>query len=253
MPNEPSRDFLFQIARGKINGAFHVNKFGQNANVADGVQEEIWDGSAAYVFPSSATITRVSQTSDQVALRGETVEVQGLDTNWNAVTQTVDLDGTLSTTPVALTTALRRVYRARILSATVADSTVRVHNTAESQDSAVIGTGNQQTLMAMYTVPDNHTAYLTSYYAVVNPGVGNPTSLPIKLWGVDNVNGYAKQIKHTLGLDLDFTAHLQHNFNPYYVFGERSDIYITATPTGAAADVSAGFDLVVIKNDPELT
>lgn len=244
----PMTDDSILIPMGAYPGITQINKFGQNANIAQGVQEEIWDGAAAYSFPATALMTHVSQTTDQEALRGETVEVQGLDANFALVVQNVTLNGTLSTTAVALATPLIRVFRMKILSAVVADSTVRLHNAAENQDYAIIGTGNQQTLMAIYTVPAGKTGYITQYYSLVNPGQGNPTALPIKLWARDNANGYASQLKHVMGIDLDFTARVEHPFNPYLKFPEKTDIFLTGTPVGAAANVTAGFDLILVDN-----
>ena len=232
-----------EAASGNNTGMTSVNKFGRNSAVDIGVQETIWDGSNAYSFPATALMTSISQTADQAALNGGTIEIQGLDANWDLVVQTATL-GTPSTTVVTLTTPLIRCFRMKVLENVVTTSPIRVHNAGETVDYAIIGIGNNQTLMAIYTVPAGKTAYMTSYYATVNPGTNlNPTSNPIRLWVQDNANGYAPQIKHVLGL---VDGNFQHYFNPYFRVTEKSDIYITATPVGKAADVSAGFDLIVV-------
>ena len=187
-------------------------------------------------------MTSISQTADQAALNGETIEVQGLDTNWAAVTQTAVL-GTPSTTVVTLTTPLIRCFRMKVLADTVSDSPIRCHNAGETQDYAIISIGANQTQMAIYTVPADKVAYVTNYYAAVNPATNlDPTSNPITLWARDNANGYAPQLKHVLGLT---SGHFQHFFDPYYRFTEKTDIYMTAEPVGKAADISAGFDLIL--------
>lgn len=245
-----ARDQILEISRGEVAGYSCINKFGRNAAIASGGTEEIWDGSAAYSFPATALMTSISQTADQAAMRGATVEVQGLDANWELVLQDVVLDASDTTTVVTLTTPLIRVFRARVNANVVGDSPIRIHNAGETQDYAVINTGNNQTLMAIYTVPDSKTAFITNYYATVNPGGGTPTVLDVKLWARDNKNGYEKQLKHVLGLNADIDAYgqFQHFFLPYNTFTERTDIFIEVTTSGAAADVSAGFDLIVIDN-----
>jgi len=243
----PMQDDQLLISMGVYEGITSINKFGRNTDVASGVEEEIWDGSAAYSFPATALITSISQTTDQVALRGETVEIEGLDANYDKVTQNVILDGTLTTTVVTLTTALIRVFRAKIQSGVVADSTVRVHNAGETVDYAVISVGNQQTEMAMYTVPAGSTGYMTNYYAHHNPKTGqNFTSNPIRIWAADNHNGYARQIKHIVGIPED--SGFRHPFAPYLTFTQKTDIILTSQPVAQAADVSAGFDLIVVQN-----
>ncbi|GAF79346.1 unnamed protein product, partial [marine sediment metagenome] len=211
-----------------------------------------------YSFPATALMTSMSQTTDQATLQGENIEIQGLDASWNVITQTFPLNGSDTETPVVFTAttdavlgttgvAMIRVFRMKVLADVVSTSLIRVHNAAEDQDYAIIGTGYNQTQMAIYTVPADKTAYLTNYYAHHNPVTGqNPTSLPITLWGSDRANSYAKQVKHVVGLPTD--GGFQHFFDPYMVFTEKTDIYLTGSPVGKAADVSAGFDLILVDN-----
>lgn len=240
-------DNMLDIPRGAYQQVSSVNKFGRNSAIASGAQEEIWDGSAAYSFPSTALMTSISQTTDQVAMRGQTVQVQGLDADWALTVQDVALDAANTTTVVTLATPLIRVFRMKVQANVVGDSAIRVHNAAETIDYASIGAGNNQTLMAIYTVPAGKTAYMTNYYASVNPATNqDPTSMPLRLWARDNVNGYARQIKHVIGI---VSGDYQHSFKPYQKFTEKTDIFITAQPVGKVADVSAGFDLVLVDND----
>jgi len=236
----------FDIARGAITGTSQVNKFGRNSDIAIGVEEEIWDGSAAYVFPATALMTSMSQTTNQALMTGETIEIQGLDANWNMVVQNVDLNASNTTTAVTLTTPLIRCFRMKVLSSVVIDSPVRVHNVGESTDYAVISIGANQTEMAIYTVPAGKTAYMTCYYAHVNPGTNlDPTSMPVRLWATDNTNGYAPQLKHVVG---QISGGFQHMFLPYPKYPEKTDIFMTGQPVGKAADVTAGFDLILTDN-----
>ena len=101
--------------------------------------------------------------------------------------------------------------------------------------------------MAMYTVPAGKTAFMTQWNATVNPATNlDPTSMPIKMWARDNANGYAPQLKDLQGL---ISGTLLMTYKPYYKFNERTDIYFTASPVGKAADVSLGFDLVLVDNE----
>jgi len=245
-----TEDFFLQTSRRKIQGLSHINKFGRSTAITTTNTWEVWDGNAAYVFPATALMTKMSQTADQEALRDGTIEIIGLDASWNLVTQEVNLNSSNTTTAVTLTTPLIRCFRMKVFEDVVTASPVRVHNTAENQDYAIISTGNNQTLMAVYTVPNGKTAYVTNYYATANPGGGQPTTFFVRLWGKDNDVGYARQLKHHLGVsaDVDAYGHFQHFFKPYYKFTQKTDIIITGTPTGASVDVSAGFDLVLVDN-----
>ena len=223
-----------------------INKFGRNTDCAAGALEEVWDGSVVYTWSTTADITHVRSAVDSAITQGAVIEVQGLDTNWVAVTQTKALDGTNSTTEVELDTPLRRVFRMKVLDDTVMDEDIWAGDDdfLVAAAKAIIAAGNNQTLMAMYTVPADKVAYVTQYWAHHNPTSGQTfTSNPIKLWARDNANGYAKQLKHIVGVPED--GGFVHPFAPYLKLTEKTDIFLTATPTAASADVSAGFDLIL--------
>ena len=244
-----TKDLMLEIARGNVSGMSSVNKFGRNSSIAAAATEEIWDGSVAYTFPTTATITHIRTAADTPAMDGLVVEVQGLNATWDLTVQNVTIDAATSTdTEVALGTALIRVFRMKVLANVVTTNDIWLGATgvAAATANAIIQTGNNQTLMAIYTVPNGKTAYMTAFYANVNPATNlDPTSNPIKVWARDNENSYAPQLKHTSGLTV---GNIQHNYDPYPKFTQKTDIYITASPVGKAVDVSAGFDLILVDN-----
>ncbi len=242
-----SRDFMLDVAAGRVTGHSAVNKFG-GAIVSSGTEEDVWDGSGTYSFPTTALMTSMSQTTDQVAMRNGTIEVTGLDANWDEVTQNIDLDGTNTTTAVTLTTALIRCYRMRVLEDVVTTSAVRVHNVGETTDYAIIKTGNNQTLMAIYTVPANKTAYITSWYAdYVRSASKDPNGVEFRAWVADRGNSYEFQIRQAKGVPKQ-AGGFQEFFNPYNKILEKSDIKVTAEPDAADSDVHAGFDIILVDN-----
>jgi len=244
-------DYFMEVAQGNIDGAASLNKFGNNPALATAATETVWDGSNAYTFPATADITHLRQAVDQATMQGETIEIQGLDTNYALVVQDVVLDGADTTTPVALGTALRRVFRMKVQSAIVTTQNVELRNVGGGTTYSIIQAGNNQTLMAIYTVPADKTGYIVNYWASLNkdPGGGSP-DVVVKMWHQDNANAYAPQLKHLLGLDADASSHFAHEFKPQQAVTEKTDIYLTATNLSgsATADVSAGFDMVIIDN-----
>lgn len=243
------KDFMLEVAKGNVTGHSTVNKFGRNAAIAANSTEEIWDGSSLYTFPSSASITHVRSAVDSAATQGMVLELQGLDTNWDLTVQTATLDGADSTTEVALGTALRRIFRIKVTDASVGDEDIWAGPTGFATKQAVVTAGYNQTQMAIYTVPNGKTAYLTNYYASLNPVTNqDPSTMHIFLWAVDNTNGYARQLKHVQGLDPDANNSFKHDFAPYYKFTEKTDVYISGTTVGKIADISAGFDLILVDN-----
>ena len=51
----PLNDPMLAIAMGAVDGVFHINKFGENEDVAADVPEDIWTGSSPYPYPTTAS------------------------------------------------------------------------------------------------------------------------------------------------------------------------------------------------------
>lgn len=241
-------DAALEIARGDIPGVSHINKFGENPEIAAGVVEDIWDGGGTYSFPTTADITHLSQGADQAAMRGQSIEVQGLDADWNLAVQTKALDAADTTTPVALDTTLRRAFRMRVLADVVADQDIHAKNVGGGVTYATMQAGNNQTLMTIYTIPNGVTGYMTSYYGgVVEATTKDPRSTKYGLWVADPDNGYEFQMKHHRGVSKEASG-FQHLFNPYLRMTQRSDVKMTGLPSDKAARVYGGFDVILMDN-----
>jgi hypothetical protein len=241
-------DPSLQIARGFFTGVGQINKFGANDAIAAGTEEDIWDGGGTYSFPSTPDITHIHALVDAAADRSAVIEVQGLDTLWAPVTQTKALDGTNSTTLVALDTALKRVFRMRVNDNVTLSQNVEATNAGDTTQYALMQAGNNQTLMAIYTVPAGKTAYITNYYWSVTESTGKqPISTEFRVWFADRANDYNFQLKHATGVPLAGPGD-KHLFNPYLVATEKTDIKMTAAPVGEIGDVHGGFDVILVDN-----
>lgn len=235
-------DFMLSVAKGDVPGHSSINKFGRNISVAATSTETIYDWSNLYTFPTTADITHIYGNIGDT----QVIEVQGLDTNYDLVTQNATLNGT---TLVALGTALRRVFRMRVISSTAPSGDVLITNAGSSVAYGAIASGSNQTQMAIYTVPAGYTAYMTNYYGSVNKEASKDPEGVFKLWVRDNANVYVPQIKHTLGVDADGTTSFTHGFEPYFKVTEKSDIWINFSNIAATTgDVSAGFDLILVED-----
>lgn len=250
-----TKDFMLEVAKGNVSRHSVVNKFGGNPSSTDDTEEDVWDGGGTYSFPTSATITHIRSAVDSATTRGVTLQVQGLDTNWDLVVQTKATDGTTSTTEVALDTALRRIFRIKVLDADVMDEDLWCGATgmAAATANAIVQAGNNQTLMALYCVPAGYKAYMTSLFvSVFNETGKTPTATEIRMYAKDNENGYAFQLKHADGIAKEGPG-VQHTFAPYYSFSEKTDIRVTAQCLDQVGHVHAGFDLILVEDAPVVT
>jgi len=244
-------DFDLEVSKGNVAGHGKVNKFGVNEDVSANTREDVWTGGGDYPYPATALITSMSQTTDQVAMRGAEIEWQGLDANWEEVVNIINLDASDTTTVITLATPMIRVFRGEVNANVVNDSPIRCHNAGETVDYGIIDTGTNQTTMAMYTVPAGKTAYLKNYYASSVESTGKePKSTLFALWTADRLKNYEFQLKSIIGIPKAGGL-AQMPFEPPTggnIMSERTDIKITAKPTDEAASVAAGFNLVIIDN-----
>ncbi len=243
-----SSDPMLDIAKGNVTGHSQVNKFGENPDITSDTEEDIWDAGGDYSFPSTANITHIEQAVDQAAMRGVTIQIQGLDADWNLEVQDVIMNAANTTTPVALTTPLIRVFRMKVMGNVVGDQDIDLTDVTGTTLYARMQAGNNQTLMAIYTVPNGKTAYMTSYYCdVINVTGKTPKTTEFYLFVGDRLNNYEFQLKHEKGIPKE-SAGFQHFFNPYMKITERSDIKMRAEPMDEDAHVHGGFDLILVDN-----
>lgn len=144
---------------------YNVNKFGRNNDIDTASPEDIWAGGGTRVFLSSAeTIEVVSDdvndTSDGTGAR--TVQLQGLDSNYKFIEETITLNGT---SVVTSTKSYLRVYRSYVVTAGSSGSnegTITFDPTSSGSGSrqALIELGDGQTLISHFTVPAGYTAYM---------------------------------------------------------------------------------------------
>lgn len=228
-PNLPI-NFGLMIQRGDVEGLSGIQKFGYNSSVPT-TFETIWDASTNYVYPTSATTATVTS-SDTVSDNTGTVEIQGLDADYNQITATATIGGS------ATTESFIRVFRVRMITANTGSSNVgTITVTVDSKTVAQILPANGQTLMCVYTVPANKRAYLLS----LNGGTSKQKEVEFKLLTKSITNGNVfntKAYQSTFG--MSFTRH----YLIPEVFSQKTDIEIRAKADATTA-VSAGFELIL--------
>ena len=248
------------IAKGEVEGTSFVHKFG-NAPDFDTTDAEVtvWDGAEDgtawelmnYVYSTTDDIDSLSSSE---AADDQDITIVGLDINYEEVTQTITLTGQAR---VALTTALLRVYRAYNGDSTdLAGHVIIYVNGAitggvpdtNADIRAIIDPINQQTEMAVYTIPAGKTGYMRDWYAATS-GANKNSNYPIKL--KTRELGGVFRVKHTSALADDGTSNHQHKYEEPEILPEKTDVEMTAEAIAVgvtAASISAGFDIVLVDN-----
>lgn len=251
------------IAQGNVTGSTFIHKFGQAPDydtgdgfvtVWDGANDSLFAGSPpmTYTYSSTANIGTIS--SSDASDTGD-IEIQGLDTNYDLVTQTVTLNGQ---TDVSLSTNLLRVFRMKNVGSSDFVGVVYLRTNGSGQTSgvpdtantvrAIVNDGNNQTLMAVYTIPSGKTGYMRDWYANT-AGASKNSNYVIKL--LARTESQVFQLKHISALNETGTSALQHMYSEPEMFAEKTDIEMRCNVTAAGvtvASVGAGFDIVLIDN-----
>lgn len=246
-PGSGDIDFYLAVAKGDFTGYAKVSKFGRNPGVKSADYESIWDGSNLYPWPTAAETLNVVSTDTDDSSSGtgaRTVEIEGLNSSWAVITETVSMNGT---TNVTTTNSFLRVYRARVVTAGssgVNEGTITMTNTTSSNVIAQISVDNSgfgQTLMAIYTIPAGKTGYLIS----INGSSSKDNEHSFRLLARDNtVSNAAWNTKEFLNARGGFNLYKKFAINKYT---EKTDLDFQAIASASSA-ASGGFELILIDN-----
>ena len=147
-------------------GFGQIHKFGAVPAMSQDTNGTIWDEDDT-IYPWSTidsngvlTVSVVAPNNEGNAVTthdGDTVEIQGLDSNYELQTETVTISGSSATT----TNNYKRVFRARFIAATGFDpNSERILIKSGTTTVAKILEDLGQTLMSIYTIPAGKTGYL---------------------------------------------------------------------------------------------
>jgi len=244
--------FELQIARGQI--AFHktIFKFGFNPDIDDSL-ETVWAEGGLYSYLSAATVLKVSSSStadDEGSTGAETVELFGLDENYNEINEIVTLNGQ---TAVNTTKEYLRINRMVVRSAgsggtnagVIYAGTGTVTSGVPANKYATVAAGDGQTLMALWTVPAGYSAFVNQTDITVATTQNNKYA---EVHFVARPFGEVFQTK-----DKFVKAEGAHNqlYSFPLKFEEKTDIEFRAIGDSAGADIaiSAAMDIIYILNE----
>jgi hypothetical protein len=241
------------VSRGIVNNTTYVHSAGQapDFDISDGYVD-VWDGAndgginqMVYQFSTTDDIDSLSSSNN-----GDTqdIEVIGLDGSWELTTQTITITGQ---TRKALDTDLVRVFSLRNVDSTDnagdiycfvnGSTTLGVPDTA-ADVRAVMRAGNNQTLMAIYTIPDAKKGYLRDWYVNGANATFDTTGIStVQLWS--RPNGEVFQLKNVCTTTIEGK---KYKYEEPELLEGRTDIKITVNTSIDASSIAAGFNLVLI-------
>ncbi len=231
-----TEDFNLQVSRNHI--PFHepLFKYGYNPLIIN-ANETIWDGGGIYAYPSSnltMTVTSSSAGTDE----GVKVTLFGLDANYVEQSEEV----TLNASGVATTdNTYLRVNRAYVSGDTAPAGDINITNASTTY--AKITAGENQTLMAVYTVPAGKNLFLKEVsftHGTETSGAFMTVRLMVKSYGgvfrtAIKVDVTGKELVFPLNYPLKIT--------------EKSDVEVRAICSKNQNNaIAATFEGILVKN-----
>lgn len=246
--------FGLQVARGQIQGHSDVIVFGYNPDI-DQTELSIWPNGGTVPHPTVASVLKISSGSndddgDPAGTGARTVFIEGLDGNYNVVSETVTLNG-----QTAVNTTNSYLYVNSFYVVTVGSGKKNAGiiyagtGTVTSGVPAVIydliAAGFNQRTTAHYCVPAGFTGYMTK--GIITTGQAS---------GSTAITAYLKQHGPDGILRVGAVATLnngsvEYDFDPPYRIPEKNCVGATAIGTANNNFASSFFNIVLVKNSGE--
>ena len=235
--------FDLQVARGQITGHSTINIYGFQVSVTT-ANIPIWEVAGAYTYPAVATtMNLVSTVNTGGDLSGTRILIQGLDSTYTSISETLALTGT---TAVVTTKSYLRIQSISIASVTGGvnpTGVITLKDLTNTTTYAQINPSIGRSQMSIYTVPAGFTFYLSRIDAYTS---ANGSS-------ADWVQYRNVQTSPTGVVTLTQQAPFVNNYNAQRVmprpFTEKTDIQLQAKTSANTYAVSIAAEGYLVKND----
>lgn len=194
--------FELQVARGLISYHSVVNIFGyQPALTAIAAPTTapiaVWENAAAYVFPTSASTMTLATT--QSADAGLTITINGLDLNYNIISESITFTSGNYTGATTVKSYLR-INNMFVSSDVTSPGTlntglITLKSGGVTYAQIAIGSGKSQ--MSIYTVPNNYTFSLNRANVFTSQAYTVAGSSLYRVFSVNNTTGAAFAVLQT--------------------------------------------------------
>ena len=224
------------IARGLVLNTHYEHKFGAVPSMSTSTTGTVWDIDDT-IYPWSAWDTAGVLTIPAVNAsdNGGTVTVTGLDANYDVISEDFIVSSSGTTTG---TKTFKRAYRAFYTDGTSNVGNINIQRGGTTI--ARISAGKAQTLMAIYTVPNGYTAYLSKGTMSIEAGGDASGEMYVRYQGQSSFRiGHSFEIGEGSQYTYDFTVPL--------AIPPKSDIDIRCSMRTNNSRASAAFDMILIK------
>lgn len=247
--NKSDVDFYTAVGFGLLAGCRRITALGNNPDIDQAsLPEDIWSGGGLYPWKTSATTMEAISVSANDAAAGtgaRTILVNGLDANYDEISETVTLNGTNA---VAMTKTYLRINSALIMSAgsgKTNDGDISIRDSGGGTVRSIIPAGYGITRQASYTVPAGHTLAIHSQLFNILRGSGLAVDVTIANF-IQSPNGFYRM---PLEIDVDGNPY-RHDGVPAIMVSEKNDYTLRCTAASSSTDtnVTGAWLGILVKN-----
>jgi len=243
--------FGLQVSRGQIQGHSTVIVFGYNPDV-DTSEETVWPDGGTIPHPTVASVLKISSSSANDTSAGtgaRTVYIEGVDGNYEVVSETVTLNGQ---TEVNTTNSYLYVNSFYVVTAGSGGSNAGNINAGTGTVTSgvpavlydIIAAGYNNRTTGHYCVPAGYTGYMTEGLLSAGQASGS-TSVTgfLRQHGPDNILrvGAVTTVNNSSAVFM---------FEQPYIIPEKNCVGATAIGAAANNAVSSFFNIILIKTGP---
>mgnify|MGYP006427173045 FL=1 len=242
MANRKYYDFDMMVSGGYISDHTFNHKFGAVDGIGNNTTGTVWDiPNQLYPWTALDTPAIVNVERNNVGDNGITVTVEGLDGDYNPVSEDITITGA----DQVGTQLFKRINRAFISGAITNAGDIDIEaGAAGGTTVARIQAGLGQTLMSVFTIPAGKTAYIHRITATAQDGKDATGWMYMR-----EVNGVtAFRIKHTWEFYGD-AGQYHYDFAFPLPVSEKSDIDMRVTTRDKNGRYTIAFDVLLVDND----
>lgn len=238
----PAIPFDLSVAQGKLTGYQTLYRSAYSNNIST-TRSTIRSAGSTYVFPSSASVMKVSSSS--TADVGQLLLVDGLDSNYAQLTEIVTLNGQ---TAVNTVNSFFRINALTIITDspnTVGNIYVGIGTVTAGVPATVYGyvaSSDRTSQSTVYTVPAGKTYYVTN--GSISSGTTASGNKYITAYFMSRLNG-VQYTGSTIGVTTSFQ---QLQYNPPLALVEKTDIWTDALTNSGTDSVEVTINGYLVTN-----
>ena len=235
------------VTETDVTSSYLIDKSGatESLGTSPATMVTVWDGTGLYpwnTFTGSGDKLYVNSSTDDPKVRGKTLFLEGLDSSYNLISETVTLNGSNSAIAVSTTNNFYRIVRATLTGMNTNylphDYDIELHygsssGTIVDKITALYG----RTQSCTYTVPAGYEAFVLA----VNGSSGKNDEITSMIW-TRPYNDTWRQIKTFKFISGTY----EHNFRTPLKIPEKSDLEMRAYALVESSRVSVEFQLLII-------